>query len=140
MSYADVCMRSAVETSAIDSGDVSLNRSSKNLPAGERYWEYILIHVYNLLVDSRQAKCITESISGVYTLKEDKKTKHSHGTAHVYLGTNTHKFRHPDANKYEPHCWSMSGNHYVKNIIDKIKERLKKHVRQLNSNQKSPFT
>ena len=54
MSNADVCMKSSVENSTIDSGDVSLNISSKNLPAGERYWEYVLIHVENFLVASRQ--------------------------------------------------------------------------------------
>ena len=36
MNYADVCMRSAVETFSIDSGDITLNSSSINLPTEER--------------------------------------------------------------------------------------------------------
>ena len=54
MDDADVWIRSYVYTYDIESGDVSLNISSKNLTAGERYWEYVLIHVENFLVAYRQ--------------------------------------------------------------------------------------
>ena len=65
MADADISMRSALDTSAIESSDFSLNRSPKNLLAGERYWEYVLICVEKQLLASRRAKCTMESISGV---------------------------------------------------------------------------
>ena len=69
-----------------------------------------------------------------------KENEKSHVPLDVYIGIKIHKFCHPDTNKYEPHCWYMSGNNYVRDIIYNVGERLKKHVRQLISNQRSPFT
>ena len=34
-----------------------------------------------------------------------------------------HKLRHTDANEYEIYCWSMSRNHFVKDIIANVEER-----------------
>ena len=110
-------MRSAVDPSDIESGDVIPNRSAKNLPVGERYWEYVLIHVGNFLVDYWWSKCIIKMISSVYTLKEDNKTKKSYGPPDVYLRTKIHKFQDIDANEDDPHCWYMPGDHYVKNVF-----------------------
>ena len=93
MADADAWIISAVDTSAIDSGDVSLNISSRNLPTRERNWEYILIPIGNFLVAYWQAKWIMEAISGVYTLKEDKKTKQFYGPPDLYFRTNIQKFR-----------------------------------------------
>ena len=112
---------------------------TKDLPQGERYWEYVLIHVDDLLVASRRAKEIMESISQVYKLKEDKVTKKCYGPPEMYLGTKIHKWRDKDADPDDPYCWSMSGDHYVKNIVNNVEEQLKSHGRQLNANQKSPF-
>ena len=77
-----------------------------------------------------------EAISGDYKLKEDKKTKKYYVPPYLYLGTNTQKFRHPDTDEDEPHCESMSGDYYVKNIIFNIKERLNKSVHKLDANQR----
>ena len=68
-----------------------------------------------------------EVIIGSYTIKKYNKTQNYYGPPDVYLGTKIHKFRHPDADEDEPHCWSMSGNHDVKNIIANIEEGLNKH-------------
>ena len=58
MENAGVQIRSSVDNSAIKYGDVSLNRSSNNLPAGERYWKYVLIHMDDFLIASQETKCI----------------------------------------------------------------------------------
>ena len=60
------------------------------------------------------------SIRSVYTLKGDKKTKNPYGPLDVYLGTKIQELRHPDANEYEPHCWSMFGDQYDKKIISNV--------------------
>ena len=59
---------------------------TKDAPQGERYSEYVLIHVDDLLVASRRAKEIMESISQVYKLEEDKITKKYYGHPEMYLG------------------------------------------------------
>ena len=48
----DVWIRSAVDTSEINYSDFPLNIYSKNLPAGERYWEYVFIRYEYFLVSS----------------------------------------------------------------------------------------
>ena len=56
----------------------------------------------------------------------------------MYLGTKIHKFKDKDADN-DQYCWSMSGDHYVKNIVANVEEKLMNHGRQLNANQQSPF-
>ena len=63
-----------------------------------------------------------------------------YGPLDVYLGTNIQKLWNPDADEDQPHFWSMSVNHYVKNIIANIEESLKNHGRQLHAKQQSPLT
>ena len=81
-----------------------------------------------------------ESIIDVYKLEEDKKTKKYYGSPDVYLGTNIHKFWNTDADEDDPHCWFLSGDHYVNNIIANDEERFHKYVRKLTINQQSTFT
>ena len=55
MSGADVWMISYVDIYAIDSVDFTPDRSSKKLPTGDRYLEYVFIYVDVFLVDSRRS-------------------------------------------------------------------------------------
>ena len=84
------------------------------------------------MVASQRASSVMEAISYVYTLKEDKKTKSCFGPPDMYLGN-----KYADDNQY---CWSMSGNHYVKNTVAKVDEKLMNHGSQLNVKQQSSFT
>ena len=58
------------------------------MPVGDRYWEYVIIHVDNLLVEYMRAQTVMENIEKVYILKKDKKKIMVYGPPDVYLGTN----------------------------------------------------
>ena len=148
----NVWMREALNTSKIESNEHARsdnhakdNKDNYNLktderfPPGDMYLEYVLIYVDDLMVASRRAISVMEAISHVYTLNEDNKTKKCFGSTDMYLGTKIHKFKDKDADDNQ-YCWSMSGDHYVKNIVANLEEKLMNHVRQINTKQYSPFT
>ena len=112
----DVWMRPAVDTTRLDSSEHAEVKDTTDSPKGERYWEYVLIHVDDLLVASRRATEIMESISQIYKLKENQATKKCYGPPEMYLGTRIHKWRDKDADPDDPYCWPMSGDHYVKTV------------------------
>ena len=53
MAHDDVWMMSDVDISALYYDNVTPYRSNKNIPPGDRYWEYVFIHVDNVLVSYR---------------------------------------------------------------------------------------
>ena len=42
---------------------------------GFEYYDYILIHTYNMMVISHEARSIVEGVSKIYILKKDPDTK-----------------------------------------------------------------
>ena len=103
-------------------------------PPEEMYWKYVLIYVDGFMVASRRASSGMEAIIHVYTLKEVKKTKICFGPPDMYLGTKIHKFKDKDADN-DQHCCSMSGNHYVTNIVANVEDKRINHRLQLNAQQ-----
>jgi len=149
----DLWMRVAVDTSkpSVEDESDSSNQDAqlikhkgtaivKRLPAGERYYEYTLIHTDDCMVISRRAKEIMEAIDAVYKLKKDKKTGKCYSEPSTYLGTKIRKYRSPDADENDPYCWSWSGDDYIKDIVEQCERKLKAHGRQLNAKQTSPLT
>ena len=104
---------------AIDNTDYYTLETYDQFPPGGMYWEYILIYVDDLMAASRRASSVIEEISHVYTLKEDKKKKKCFVPTDMYLGTKIHKFKDKDADDNQ-YCWSMSGDHYIKNIVANV--------------------
>ena len=49
------------------------------LPSGEFYYEYVLIHVENLMVDIRIAEKVIQAIIKTYIQNKDKKTDLPYG-------------------------------------------------------------
>ena len=90
------------------------------------------------MVASWRARIIMESISHVYTLKEDKKTNKCLGPLNMYLGAKINKFKDKEKDD-DQYCWSMSGEHYVKNIVANVENKLMNHGYQINAKQKSLF-
>ena len=86
----------------------------------------------------RRASSVIKSISHVYTLKVDKKKNKWFRPPDMYLGTKIHKFKDKDADN-DQYCWSMSGDHYVKNIVANGEDKLINHGHQINAKQQSPF-
>ena len=134
----DVWMRAAIDTSFDGERDIGAT-SPSGAPIGTRYYEYVLIHTDDIMAISKRPDSIMEAIGSVYKLKEDKQTKLRWDDPDMYLGTKIRKYRDPDDDS-DNYCWSMSGDHYVKSVVDDIETKLAKQDRRLNANQRSPFT
>ena len=134
----DVWMREAIDTSFDGEREIGATDENGN-PIGTKYYEYALIHTDDIMAISKNPDSIMEAIGSVYKLKEDKETKLRWSDPDLYLGTKIKKYRDPE-DESGSHCWSMSGDHYVKSIVEDIQAKLAKSGRQLNANQKSPFS
>ena len=76
---ADSCTRVDVYTLGL------VATSNNGIPAGECYYEYVLIHVDELMVDSRREEQVMQEISNTYRLKKDDKTGLLYGPPNIYL-------------------------------------------------------
>ena len=61
-------------------------------PDGFEYWEYVLIYVDDIMVISHEPEKLMESLSALYRLKEDPKTKKGYGVPTKYLGADIGKY------------------------------------------------
>lgn len=134
----DVWMREAIDTSFDGERNIGAT-NEEGEPIGTKYYEYVLIHTDDIMAISKKPGLIMEAIGSVYKLKEDKETKLRWSDPDLYLGTTIRKYRDPEDESGE-YCWSMSGDHYVKSIVEDIQAKLNKIGRQLNANQQSPFS
>jgi hypothetical protein len=66
----------------------------KTKPNGDRYWEYVLVYVNNILCISHEPSKFMETLQVKYTLK-----KGSVGEPTAYLGTEVCKHYHKNVNK-----------------------------------------
>ena len=143
----DVWMRLSLDTTKVVSFADSVEGETRRLggttpegkPAGEQYYEYVLIHTDDILVASRRANQILDAIDSVFNLKADKKTGKKYGEPDIYLGSQIKKHRHQSDDPNGPFSWSMSGDHYVEKAIQDVEQVLMSHGRELRANQKSPF-
>ena len=62
------------------------------LPVGEHYYEYVLIHVDNLMIVIPRSEQVMQDISKTYQLKKYNKTGLPYGPPKIYLGA--HICRH----------------------------------------------
>ena len=85
-------------------------RKSMN-PYGLNYWEYVLIHSYDIMVVSHDASTIMERVSKVYIPEKDTKKKNTYYDPRRYLGANVGDFELPGGSVT---VYYMSGYDYVK--------------------------
>ena len=130
----DVWMQPAVDTSSLGATE------EDGLPAGEKYYKYVLIHTDDVLVASCRATQVLEAINAVYKLKENKKTGKPYGPPDIYLGSQIKKYCHRNADPDSPFCYLMSGDDYIEKVVADVNKNLMAHGRELNANQRSPFT
>lgn len=99
---------------------------------GEKYWEYVLIYVDDILAVSADPTKIMESLSELYRLKEDPSTKKKFGKPDRYLGANIGEYVIPGSKTGKKH-WFMSSDGYVKSAITNVEIELAKEGRKLKS-------
>eukprot|EP00957_Ditylum_brightwellii_P012624 954175-Ditylum_brightwellii.AAC.1 len=66
---------------------------------GTKYWEYVLIHVDNILCMSYAPGVVMECISKLYRSKLDLKTRKKYNELETYLSNDIGKFSFPEGGK-----------------------------------------
>ena len=103
MAYPDVWLRAAVKSD------------------GEKYYEYVMMYIDDILALSCDARMILEEIRGTFKFKNDKIE-----VPHYYLGA---KLQKKPINGM--HCWTITSQEYVKAAVKNVEEAIKKKVRKL---------
>ena len=116
----DLWMRVAVDTLEI------VATTNNKMPEGERYDEYVLIHVDDLMVDSRRSEQVIKNIRKTYRLNKDKKTGLPYGPNDIYLGSQIRRHQEPE-DYSDSFYYAISDYHYVNNVVSNIHKNLKGH-------------
>jgi Reverse transcriptase (RNA-dependent DNA polymerase) len=111
--------------------DVWMRENSK--PCGERYWEFVLMYVDDIMCISHDPQKVMDHIGKVYTLK-----KGSVGEPTTYLGAQIGKYYLPD-NPTKVR-WSMSADDYLKRAVKEVETKLGEVDRKLATRAVTPMT
>ena len=109
--------------------DVWMRPATKS--SGERYYEYVLCYVDDVLVISSQPMRSMDGIREVFKLKGDKAEKPD-----MYLGAQITEVQTDNGTK----CWSLSSEKYVKAAVSNVDAALRKNNSKLPSNCPTPCT
>ena len=114
--YGDVWMRVAVDTLELGA------MSNDCMHAGERYYEYVSIHVDNLIVDICIEEQVMQDISKTYQLNKYFKNG-SYSTSSIYLVSHSRSHKEP-YNSADSLCCTIFSYHHVKNIVANAHKKL----------------
>ena len=115
-------------TSSIADPDVWMRPHIK--PDGEKYYEYILVYVDDLLAISMDATAVIREVAEKFKLKKDKIVPPK-----VYLGG---KLAKKTLNGKD--VWTMSSVDYVKAIVKNLEDRLQKEGQKLPTRAITPMS
>ena len=104
--------------------DVWMRPATKK--SGEKYYQYVLVYVDDLLVFAEDPKTIMDCLSDLYTLKA--------GSIHepdTYLGAQFSKFYLKNGDQPEKPRWAMSSDTYVKRAVKDVEDSLKDSIKFL---------
>lgn len=108
-------LREAGFSSCKADNDVWMRAAIK--PDGEKYYEYVLVYVDDILAISTNPKAVMDYLETTYTLKENSVQEPTE-----YLGTQIKKVSFKDGTSEE--CWAMSSDNYVKLAVTKVEREL----------------
>ena len=91
---------------------------------GMKYWEYVLVHVNNVLAISTKPRSTMELIQKKFKLKGDKIEPPD-----IYLGALISQFENQDGVK----CWAMSSEKYCEAAVNNVESELEKYNLKLPS-------
>jgi hypothetical protein len=110
-------LQKAVFHGCVADPDVWMRPNTKK--NGEKYYEYVLIYVDDVLVVSEQPQLIMDYLAKCYTLNE--------GSVHEpdqYLGAQIQKHKLPNSEDPRKTHWEISSNIYVKKAIAEVPAEL----------------
>jgi len=97
--------------------DVWMRKQTK--PNGDKYWEYVLVYVDDILVISHDPQSVMGYLSLKYTLKEGSVKEPD-----TYLGADIRRWTIDGAEDSTKTRWAMSSDTYVKRAVDEVEREL----------------
>ena len=122
-------LRNAGFTSCKADPDVWLRPAIKD--NGDKYYEYVLCYVDDILCASERPQKIMDYLSEQYTLKNGSVKEPD-----VYLGADVKKFT-VDTDKY---AWGISPDTYVKSAVTEVERKLSEMGKKLANRVSTPMT
>jgi hypothetical protein len=104
-------------------------------PNGDKYWEYVLCYVDDLLVISHNPKAVMDFLAKRYTLK-----KGSVKEPDTYLGANVKKWNIRGSDNPDKTRWAMSSDPYVKRAIQDVESKLELNGLHLGTKASTPLS
>ena len=101
-------------------------------PNGDKYYEYVLCYVDDILAISHKPQEIMDYLASKYTLKEG-----SVKPPDMYLGADVSKFTVPGDPREK---WAMSSDTYVKRALADVEKQLNANGQQLRSRVSTPMS
>ena len=102
---------------------------------GDKYYEYVLVYVDDLLVVSEEPMLVMDELGKRYTLKD--------GSVHeptTYLGAQFGKFKIKTSQDPDKERWSMSSDNYVKQAIKDVEAEVKLMQKKLPTRVTTPLS
>lgn len=103
--------------------DVYIKAACK--PNGEKYYEWLLVYVDDILCVSHNPKAVMDKIASVYDLKDSVQAPER------YLGANVKKVERDDGTD----IWTMDGHEYVSNAVKIVEDMLREEGATLRTKQ-----
>jgi len=104
-------------------------------PNGDKYWEYVLCYVDDILCISHEPQVVMDYLASRYTLK-----KGSVKEPDAYLGAEVKKWAIEDAENPGKIRWAMSSDLYVKRAVTEVERELEEIGERLSTKVSTPMS
>ena len=104
-------------------------------PNGDKYWEYCLVYVDDVLCVSHAPQLVMDYLASKYTLKEGSVKEPD-----AYLGSEIRKWTIDDSDEPTKTRWAMSSNLYVKRAVTEVERELSEVDQRLITKVTTPMS
>ena len=116
-------------------GDPDVWMRPKVKPNGDKYWEYVLCYVDDILCVSHEPQVVMDYLASKYTLK-----KGSVKEPDAYLGAEVKKWTIEGADNPSKVRWAMSSDLYVKRAVTEVERELDEIGERLSTKVSTPMS
>ena len=116
-------------------GDPDVWMRPKVKPNGDKYWEYVLCYVDDILCISHEPQVVMDYLASKYTLK-----KGSVKEPDAYLGAEVKKWTIEGADNPSKVRWAMSSDLYVKRAVTEVERELDEIGERLSTKVSTPMS
>ena len=134
-SFRDHCRKTLEDAgfrSCLADPDVYMRKAVKD--NGDKYWEYVLMYVDDILAISQRCQPILDHFKSKYTLKAGSVKEPD-----SYLGADILKYHLEGDGDYAKVRWAMSSDTYVKRAVAEVERELATVEQKLRPKTKTPL-